>query len=229
MERKKSPKKDFRKQSPQFFLIGLVVALSTTLLAFEYKTFEYHTYELPDPIINEMDEDELPPLTFPKKKVLPPPPVQPIEPMPVPDPEPTPMPDPEPDPIPEPTPDPDPDPNPGIWDEPEPLDKEDIPINIAEVMPEFKGGERAMYEYLGKNVKYPKFALENGLEAKLYVQFIVNKDGSISDVKVLNPEGYGFDKEAIRVVSAMPGWKPGKQAGRKVRVYYVLPINFSIL
>ncbi len=227
MEQKKSPKRDFRKQSPQFFLIGLVVALSTTLLAFEYKTFEYYTYELSEPVVIEPDEDELPPLTFPKKKVLPPPPVQPMAPIPAPEPEPTPAP--EPDPTPEPVSDPDPEPIVREWDEPEPLVKEDVPINIAEIMPEFKGGERAMYEYLGENVKYPKFALENGLEAKLYVQFIVNKDGSISDVKVLNPEGYGFDKEAIRVVSAMPMWKPGKQAGRKVRVYYVLPINFSIL
>jgi len=228
MEQKKSPQKDYRKQSPQFFLIGLVVALSTTLLAFEYRTFDYNLSELPEPEFIDDGEDVLPPYTF-RKKVLPPPPVQPMAPMPVPEPDPTPTPMPDPDPTPDPIPDPDPDPMGREWYEPEPEVKDTMPINIAEIMPEFKGGEHALYEYLGKNVKYPKFALENGLEAKLYVQFIVNKDGSISDVKVLNPEGYGFDKEATRVISAMPTWKPGKQAGRKVRVYYVLPINFSIL
>jgi protein TonB len=223
MEQKKSPEKDYRKQSSQFFLIGLVVALSTTLLAFEYKTFENKVKPLPELEITDLVDDVLLPLTFPKKKVLPPPPPEPIAAVPIPDPDPTPAPDPEP--IVEPI----PDPVIKDLDDPEPLVDEYIPINIAEIMPEFKGGEEAMYKYLGKHIKYPNMALENGLEAKLYVQFIVNKDGSISDVKILNPEGYGFDKEATRVIEGMPNWKPGKQAGRKVRVYYVLPINFAIL
>lgn len=225
MEQKKSPEKDYRKQSPQFFLIGLVVALSTTLLAFEYKTFEDRENVLPELEVVDVIDDELPPLTFPKREHKPTPPPQPIAA--VPDPEPIPIPDPTPEPIVEPT----PDPEPVIedWDGPEAPVVDNMPINIAEVMPEFNGGEEALYKYLANHVKYPQLALENGLEAKLYVQFIVNKNGSISDVKVLNPEGYGFDKEATRVIKAMPNWKPGKQAGRKVRVYYVIPINFAIL
>jgi protein TonB len=112
--------------------------------------------------------------------------------------------------------------------DPEPLVPEDNVILIAEVMPKFPGDEPAMYGYLNENTKYPKLALDNGIEAKLFVQFIVNKDGSISDIKVLNPQGFGFDEEATRVISNMPKWKPGKQGGKKVSVYFVLPINFAL-
>ena len=106
---------------------------------------------------------------------------------------------------------------------------EDIPITFAEVMPEFNGGLEELYRYLRNNIKFPPLAQDVGMEAKLHVQFIVNKDGTVSDVELLDPVGYGFDEEAIRVIKSMPNWKPGKQAGRSVRVYLVIPINFTLL
>lgn len=222
MEQKKSPSKDYRRQSPQYFFIGLIVALSTTLLAFEYRTIE----EIP--LVEDQGEvvfvlpDDLPPVTLQDPKTPPPPPPAPVPPIP--------SPDPIVDPIVEPV---DPPIEPKEVDvfidiPPEPLVKEDVPVKFAEHMPEFPGNEAGLYEYLGNNTKYPKFPLENGIEAKLYVQFIVNKNGSVSNVEVLNPQGYGFDEEAIRVISNMPKWKPGKQGGKKVSVYYVIPINFAL-
>jgi protein TonB len=181
------------------------------------------------PIIEDKGEvvfvlpDELPPVTLPKPNTPPPPPPSPVAPVPSPEPfiEPVITPVVEPTLTPEPT---------QVIMEfpPEPVVTENAPVKFAEHMPEFPGSESGLYEYLGNNTKYPTFALDNGLEAKLYVQFIVNKDGSVSDVEVLNPQGYGFDKEAKRVISEMPAWKPGRQGGKKVRVYYVIPINFAL-
>lgn len=224
MEQKKSPRKDYRRQSPQYFLIGLIVALSTTLVAFEYRS----------PLVNHIDfteaegvfvlPDDLPPVTLQDPKTPPPPPPAPVPPVPTADPVAEPMVLPLPEPV-----KPDPDFTLVIEPyEPEPLVKELAPFKIVEEMPEYPGKEEALYAYLGNNVKYPPYCLDNGIEAKLYVQFIVNKDGSISDVEVLNPQGYGFDEEAKRVISAMPNWKPGKQRGQKVRVYYMIPINFAL-
>ncbi|MGB0805744.1 MAG: energy transducer TonB [Salibacteraceae bacterium] len=223
MEQKKSPSKDYRRQSPQYFLIGLIVALSTTLLAFEYRT------SVDPPVIEDKGEvvfvlpDELPPVTLPKPKTPPPPPVAPLPPVPSPDP----IIEPIVEPIVEPVVAPEPQQNVFVLP-PEPVVAENTPIKFAEKMPVFPGSEPGLYEYLAKNTQYPTFPLENGIEAKLYVQFIVNKDGSVSDVEVLNPQGYGFDEEAKRVISQMPTWEPGRQGGKKVRVYYVIPINFAL-
>ncbi len=225
MEIKKDPRKDYRKRSSQFFLIGLVIALSLTLVAFEWKTFDEIIYNLPSPVDYLNLEDEEPPIRI-VEKATPPAPKPPIK-MPVP-----PQPDPVPDPIAPITPIPDPGVKPdpkNVAFEPEPYVSEVVPlVKFAEQMPEFIGGEPALQEYLGKNLKYPKIALEYNEEAKLYVQFIVNTDGSISDVEVLRHEGFGFDEEAIRVISQMPNWNPGMQGGRMVRVIYVIPINFAI-
>lgn len=226
MEQKKDPRKDFRKRSFQFFLIGLVVAFSSTLVAFEWRTSEYYTP--PDlPVVGiEIEEVEPPIRIFVKKPPsLPTPPKVAPQPDPVPDPVPAPMPDPDPNPKPEPiikfV-------DPGF--EPEPFVPEVVaPVKWAEKMPMFKGGEPALYAYLAKNIKYPKFAMDQDIEAKLFVEFIVNTDGSISDVKVLRGEGYGFDEEAARVIKEMPNWIPGQQGGKKVRVIYVIPINFALM
>ena len=99
---------------------------------------------------------------------------------------------------------------------------------IVEEMPMFPGGEQAMLDYVSKNVVYPKEAQEKGISGRVFVGFIVEKDGSVSEVKVLRGIGGGCDEESIRVVKAMPKWKPGKQDGKPVRVSYQLPIFFKL-
>ncbi|MEN8225218.1 MAG: energy transducer TonB, partial [Bacteroidota bacterium] len=87
---------------------------------------------------------------------------------------------------------------------------------------------KKLYAYLGNNIKYPVMAKESGIQGKVYVTFVVETDGSITDVKVLRGIGGGCDEEAIRVVSTMPKWKPGKQRGKPVRVQYNLPVRFTL-
>ena len=101
-------------------------------------------------------------------------------------------------------------------------------LTIVELMPTFDGGEEAMYKWLQGNVKYPQIAKETGITGTIYVRFVVEKDGSISDVTLLNTIGGGCDEEALRVVKAMPKWKAGKQNGVPVRVYFNLPIRFVL-
>ena len=98
----------------------------------------------------------------------------------------------------------------------------------VEVMPEFPGGEQAMMDFVGKNVQYPKEAMEKEISGRVLVGFIVEKDGSIADVKVVKGIGGGCDEEAVRVVKAMPKWKPGKDKGKPVRVSYVMPFTFKL-
>ena len=99
---------------------------------------------------------------------------------------------------------------------------------IVEEMPVFPGGEQALMDYVSKNVVYPKEAQEKGISGRVFVGFIVEKDGSVSDVKVLRGIGGGCDEEAVRVISGLPKWKPGKQEGKPVRVSYQMPINFKL-
>ena len=98
----------------------------------------------------------------------------------------------------------------------------------VEDMPEFPGGEQAMMDFVSKNVQYPKEAMEKGISGRVMVGFIVEKDGSIGDVKVVKGIGGGCDEEAVRVVKAMPKWKPGKEKGKPVRVSYMMPIFFKL-
>ena len=99
---------------------------------------------------------------------------------------------------------------------------------IVDQMPKFPGGEQALMDYVSKNVVYPKEAQEKGISGRVFVGFIVEKDGSVSDVKVLRGIGGGCDEEAVRVISGLPKWKPGKQEGKPVRVSYQMPINFKL-
>lgn len=101
-------------------------------------------------------------------------------------------------------------------------------FEVVEVMPEYPGGMEALIEYLGSNIKYPEQAKEEGIEGKVFVNFIVEKDGSIVETKVLRGIGGGCDEEAVRVVSQMPDWTPGTQGGQAVRVSYNLPISFEL-
>jgi len=101
-------------------------------------------------------------------------------------------------------------------------------LTIVELMPAFNGGEEAMYQFLSENIKYPQVAKETGIQGTVIVKFVVEKDGSISDVQLLKTIGGGCDEEAVRVVKAMPKWKVGKQNGEPVRVYFTLPIRFTL-
>lgn len=101
-------------------------------------------------------------------------------------------------------------------------------FEVVEVMPEYPGGMEALIEYLGSNINYPDQAKQEGIEGKVFVNFIVEKDGSVGETKVIRGIGGGCDEEAIRVVSQMPDWIPGTQLGEAVRVSYNLPINFKL-
>ena len=98
----------------------------------------------------------------------------------------------------------------------------------VEDMPEFPGGEQAMMDFVSKNVVYPQEAQEKGISGRVFVSFIVEKDGSVSNVKVMRGIGGGCDEEAVRVISGLPKWKPGKMKGKPVRVSYMMPITFRL-
>ena len=93
-------------------------------------------------------------------------------------------------------------------------------------MPSFPGGKEALMQYLAGNVKYPKDAYEQKIGGRVLVQFVIEKDGSISDVEIARGVFPSLDEEAIRVIKGMPRWNPGKQNGKAVRVKYVLPVSF---
>jgi protein TonB len=95
-------------------------------------------------------------------------------------------------------------------------------------MPEFPGGEQAMFDFVANNVVYPQEARDKEIEGRVFVRFIIEKDGSVSDVKVAKGIGGGCDEEAVRVVKAMPKWKPGKQDGKPVRVNFTMPFFFKL-
>jgi len=113
--------------------------------------------------------------------------------------------------------------------EPEPTIIEPEFVYIAEEQPSFPGGIVAMMNFLANNIKYPKLAIEVGITGIVYVTFITEKDGSISNIQVIKEIGGGCDEEAVRVVRMMPKWNPGKQNGFPVRVKLTLPIKFSLL
>lgn len=99
---------------------------------------------------------------------------------------------------------------------------------IVEEMPSFPGGNEKIAEYLSKNIKYPVIAQENGIQGRVFVNFIINQKGEVTNVKVARPFDPNLDKEAVRVVENMPKWNPGKQRGKAVKVSYNLPINFVL-
>jgi periplasmic protein TonB len=99
---------------------------------------------------------------------------------------------------------------------------------IVEDMPEFPGGEVALRRWIANNIKYPVIAAENGIQGRVYVQFVVDRDGSISNAKIARGIDPSLDQEALRVVNSLPKWKPGMQRGKPVRVSYTVPINFQL-
>ena len=106
---------------------------------------------------------------------------------------------------------------------------EDVEIfGMVEEMPSFPGGEVKLVEYIAKNLNYPQEAIEKGIEGRVFVGFIIDVDGSVTDVKLLRGLGGGCDEEAIRVIKSLPKWRPAKQNGVFSRVSYQIPVNFKL-
>ena len=109
-----------------------------------------------------------------------------------------------------------------------PKEEENKVFDVVEQMPSFPGGMNALMDYLRKAIKYPPVAEENGIQGRVVCTFVVERDGSVTDVRVAKSVDPSLDKEAVRVVSAMPKWIPGKQNGQSVRVKYTLPVTFRL-
>lgn len=107
--------------------------------------------------------------------------------------------------------------------------QEEEPVfQAVEQMPSFPGGQEEMMKYLSKNTQYPQTAAENGIQGTVFVQFVVDKNGRITDVKVIRGVDPELDKEAVRVAKSMPSWLPGKQNGEAVRVAFTMPVKFVL-
>ncbi|HOU27129.1 MAG TPA: energy transducer TonB [Paludibacteraceae bacterium] len=227
MEIKKTPKANLENKKTMAILIGLVLALGIMFIAFEWSKNEIKVYE--DAIQGEFVEDEeMIEVTF--RDETPPPPAPPIQETVLSD-------------------------IIDIRDDKEDIqtknfnseddknkkvviqapiaapveDPEESRIHVVvERMPEFPGGEAAMNQFINRTIRYPVIAQENGIQGRVVVQFVVNTDGKIVDVEVVRGVEESLDKEAVRVVKAMPPWNPGRQGGKNVRVKYTLPIRFRI-
>lgn len=225
MEIKKSYTADLENKKSVFYLAGVAIAISLILVAFEWKI-----YEITETVVTgsavAAEEEELVPIT--RMENLPPPPPPPPQQLEL-----------------------------EIVEDDQEVEDVDIKssesddnakyeikaidvdaveaveaapeiFTIVEEQPEFPGGTAKLYEFIGNNIKYPQMARENGIQGKVFVKFVVWKDGSIRDVQVIRGIGGGCDEEAVRVVKAMPSWKPGKQRNQAVPVYFNLPIAFNL-
>ena len=227
MEIKKSERADLEKGKSTSLLIGFVMALAVMFVALEWTQREVEDnselFMARDVSLNE----EMVPITLPEKKTVPPPPAavtkaEIIE-------------------IVEDDADIEEDIMASTEDqsewvdlteydvvEVEPEPEEEAPFMVVEDMPEFPGGTAALLEYLRKNIKYPAICRENNIQGRVIVSFVVNKDGAIVEPEVVKSVNPSLDKEAVRVISNMPPWKPGKQRGKPVRVKYTVPVNFRL-
>lgn len=117
-----------------------------------------------------------------------------------------------------------------VDDGPKVIDEAPAIFTTVEQMPTFPGGDEAFLNYIAKNFRYPAMERENGIGGKVFIEFVVRPDGSVTDVKVLKgvAGGPGLDKEAVRVISSSPKWKAGKQNGKEVSVYYRVPVSCSL-
>ncbi|MCB0787622.1 MAG: energy transducer TonB [Flavobacteriales bacterium] len=220
MENRKNPEADLEKRKSSFLLIGLLCALSMTLVAFEWAKFDRTDSEMGTLDLEFLEEEVIPPSATPPPP--PPPPPAPttvleiveddeeIEEVEIEDTE-----------VDEET-------IVEVIEAPEENVEEEQIFTIVEEMPQFPGGEQELFKYLGKQMKYPQMAADAGISGVVYVTFVVDKDGKVKDSKVLRGIGGGCDEEALRVVNNMPPWKPGKQRGKAVRVQYNLPIRFTL-
>lgn len=226
MEIKKSLKADLEGKKMTWLLVGYVIVLALVFVAFEWTKRDIKI-DTSQALTDVVFEEEIIPITEQKQEVAPPPPEAPaaseilkivddkadvketvfasteetgakVEVKYVPVQE--------------------------VEEEPE----EQTIFQVVETMPEFPGGQSALMQFLGKNIKYPTIAQENGTQGRVIVQFVVNRDGSIVDPVVARGVDPYLDKEALRVVSTMPKWTPGKQRGKTVRVKYTLPVTFRL-
>lgn len=101
-------------------------------------------------------------------------------------------------------------------------------FKVVEQQPQFPGGIEALYKFLNDHIRYPEQAAQNNIQGRVTVQFVVERDGSIGEVKVVRGKDPDLDKEAVRVVKSLPNFIPGKNNGQAVRVWYTLPINFRL-
>lgn len=238
MKSRKNPEVDLNKQRPAFIALGFVISLSLGLLAFEYRSFQEKITQLVSMDIDaEIEETIL--VVQPETPPPPPPPpptvvevleivendqeienemqVQDVE-------------------VTENT-----EVNTDFTETTETVSDDNEVFQIVEDMPRFKGcenekGEEAaskcfqekLYAFLSQNMKYPQQAKELGIQGKVFVSFVVEKDGSVAQVQILRGIGGGCDEEAERVIKKLPGFTPGKQRGRPVRVQYRLPIAFTL-
>jgi len=226
MDLKKTPKADLESKKVIFTEIGLIIGLSLMLVAFEWKSYDKTVVEVASRQVENVAE-EIIPITEQKVKPPPPAPVQQVVKINI------------------------------VEDDVEVDDNIEIdaeadqnteveeyiaPVKqddeesaeeaqifmVVESMPEFPGGEAALYKFLGENIKYPQMAKESGIQGRVFVTFVVERNGSVTDVRVLRGIGGGCDEEAVRVVQNMPSWTPGKQRGKAVRVQYNLPVKFTL-
>lgn len=221
MEIKKTPQADLEKNKNMYFLAGLALSMSVTLLAFEWRIFD--VYEIPCAFtLNTEEIEELPPIYFAQS---PPPPSNPKIELKIVD---------ELD-LPETVDVPTSESNsnstyviqaPSIELPVEPIDPE--PQIYVDEIPSFPGGITNMYTYLNEHLVYPKFAKENNIRGKVFIRFVVWHDGSIRNISVVKGIGFGCDEETMRVVQSMPKWIPGKQQGKPVSVWFNLPVVFSL-
>lgn len=227
MEVKKSKRAAIESQRGTWLLMGFVVVLAFMFVTFEWTQHDINvaTGSLADePVFVEM----LLPITYPEEKLEPPPPpaIKVAELLDIVDDD-----DPEADAVVV---------NSEYLDEPyvikynpvvvetenEPV--EDVIFVSVEKMPEFPGGNAALFQYLNKNIKYPVVPQEQGIQGKVIIQFVVDKDGTITDPVVVRSVDPYLDKEALRVIKAMPKWNPGMQSRQAVRVKYTVPVSFRL-
>jgi len=223
MEIKKTPKADLENKKTLFFQIGLILALLFVFGAFEYKSYDKQTIDLSARAVDDTPE-EIIPITEQKVKPPPPPPPKQVTQIKI------------------------------VDDDVEVEDDLDIDVEadddteveeyippeedeeimeteiftVVESMPEFPGGMGELMKFLAQNIKYPPLAKESGIQGRVFINFVVEPTGAISNVKILRGIGGGCDEEAVRVVESMPKWKPGKQRGKNVRVSYNLPVKFTL-
>jgi protein TonB len=221
MEIKKNPEVDLEKKRSLFLLAGYVLALAVVLTAFEWKTFDASASDLGKLVIDDLEEEIIP---ITEQEIKPPPPPPPPPPAPeieiVED-------------------------DVEIEEEVEIMDVEaDQETEIVEVveeeeegpdfftivedMPAFPGGDAGLLKYIAENVDYPPIAKENGITGVVYISYIVDKQGNVTDVKVVRGADSFLDKEAVRVVKTIKGYKPGKQRGKPVPVQFTIPIRFVL-
>lgn len=224
MEAKKSPKADLESKRGIFLEIGLIIALAVVLLAFNYRSYE-RSGGLNLQVQVDDTPEEIIPITKQEVKPPPPPPPKQVTVINI------------------------------VKDDVEVEDDIEIDVEadqetevedftpivedeeevqemeiftVVESMPTYPGGDAARMKFLQENIKYPQMARESGIQGTVYVTFVVEPDGSVSDVRVLRGIGGGCDEEAVRVIKAMPKWIPGKQRGKPVRVQFNMPIKFTL-